>query len=788
MNSKFSILSAVISLLFLAASCNLTRTLKEGEYLVNKNKIKSDNRKINIDEVSYFIKQHPNRKILSLFRFHLGVYNYAMQGEIQSKTDSFLIRAIGEPPIILDTLLAEKSVKQIKLYLNSKGYFNSDVKYMIEYLKRKKATVSYFLKTGDPYRINSIEYDLSDPAITSLILSDTANSLVKKGNNYDESVFQEERERIEIMMKNEGYYGFSKELIKFRIDSTLGKNMVDVMIEIKNPTYPVSGFKDSTIQSTHKKYYLNRVKIFTDYNSLVFDTSLYQHLTFTANKGLRKEKEAAYEFYYKDRLRIKPKTLSQAILLRKGDLFELKNVENSYNNLINLKVYKFVNIQFDEAGKDSSSNTYLLNSKIYLTPSPIQFYSIETEATNSSGNLGIAGNLVYQNKNIFKGAEIFNFKIKGAMEVQKILGESNNETGLQTILPFNTFETGAEAGIDIPRFLLPVNQEKFPKSFRPKTIIKTGIQYQKRPDYIRYIINGTYGYEFKRNTRNKYTIFLADVNSVKIYPDELFQQTTDAIKDPKIRNSYKDHLTLAGRFTYLYNNQVINKTKNFTYVRYDFETSGFVMRGINKLLNNYHYADGSYELFNLSYAQYIKSSIEFRRYLIFPKNNKVVIRGLVGAGNAYGNSSVMPFEKSFFSGGANSIRAWKIYSLGPGGYVEEQASNIIHIGDWILEGNAEYRFPIYRYLNGALFFDAGNIWLNKKNFFVPNGELQLNRFYKEFAMGAGIGARFDFSFFVLRFDAAFALRDPSKPEGSRWVVDDFSFRHVNFNLGIGYPF
>jgi outer membrane protein assembly factor BamA len=757
--------------------------LKEGEYLVNKNKIITDNKGINTSEVSDVIKQKPNRKILSLFRFHLGVYNYAMLGKTQSKTDSFLIRAIGEPPVILDTILTEKSVKQIKLYLNSKGYFNSTVEHRIDYKKRKKANISYFLKTGNPYTINSVEYDLADANIAPIILKDTLNSLVKKGDNYDESVFQQERDRIEIKMKNEGYYGFSRELIKFRIDSTLGKNMLDVMIEIKNPTYPVPGYKDSTLQSPHKKYYYNKIRIYTDFNSLVVDTSLYKQLSFTANKGIRKKKETVYDFYYMDKLKIKPKALTQAILLKKGDLFELKNVEISYNNLMNLKVYKFVNIQFDDAGKDSVTNLYWLNTRIYLTPTPKQFYSIETEATNSSGNLGIAGNLLYQNKNIFKGAEIFNFKIKGAMEVQKILGEKTNETGINTILPFNTIETGAEVGIDIPRFLLPVNMERFPKSFRPNTIIKTGVQYQKRTDYTRYIINYTYGYEFKRNTRNKYTIYLADVNSVKIYPDSLFQEKIDAIKDPKIRNSYNDHLTLSGRFSYLYNNQLINKPRNFYYLKYDFETSGFIMRRINKLLNNYKYADGSYTLFNLSYAQYVKSSIEFRRYLIFPKDNKVVFRGLIGAGTAYGNSSVFPFEKSYFSGGANSVRAWKIYSLGPGGYSDTTNTNI-HVGDINLEGNVEYRFPIYSYLNGALFIDAGNVWLNKENFYVPNGEFRFDRFYKEIAMGAGFGARFDFSFFVLRLDAAIALRDPSKTEGNRWGVG----KKINLNLGIGYPF
>lgn len=788
MKKAIQFLSFLCLVVLFLSACNLTRSLKEGEYLVNKNTIVSDNKLVKTDEASDFIKQKPNRRILGMFRFHLAVYNYAAKGGITSKTDSFLVD-IGEPPVILDTLLTEKSVKQIKLYLFSKGYFDATVNdEIVRKKKKKKANITYLITSGTPYKINKIEYEVDDPAVRNLIISDSVNSLLKSHVVYDADVLQSERERVETFMKNDGYFRFSRELIKYRVDSTLGSHEMDITIEVKNPSFGIVGFKDSIVSYAHKRYKYNQISIYSNFNSLALDTSGYKKIVFIANKGIKNKEESEYIFIFSDKMRINPKIITQAVFYKKGDYYNLKNVERTYSNLMDLKMYKFVNVQFFEADLDSTSNLYLLNSKVFLTPTPVQSYSIETEATNSSGNLGIAGNLIYQNKNIFRGAEIFNFKIKGAMEVQSVLGGAEDESGIQSYLPFNTIETGAEAGIDIPRFLLPINQEVFSKSFRPKTFIKMGVQYQKRPDYTRYIINGTYGFEWKENVSKKHTVYLADINSVKIYPTELFEQIINGFNDPKIQNSYKDHMTLAGRYSFLYNNQQINKSRDFDYFKGEFETSGFIMRGINKLLNNYNFSDGSYMLFYQKYAQYIKTSIDYRHYFVFPNSNKLVARGLAGYGLAYANSTVLPFEKSFFAGGSNSVRAWSIYSLGPGSFNDEQTVMLNRTGDIDIEGNLEYRFPIYSFFNGAFFMDAGNIWLNKKNELMQGAEFKIDRFYKEFALGAGFGARFDFSFFIMRLDMAYPLRDPSKAEGYRWVAGKFDMKRVNFNLGIGYPF
>ena len=790
MKKIFVYLIVVILSEFVLISCSPTHTLTENEFLVNKNSILIDNKKVNTDEIYNYIKQKPNRKILFLFRFHLGVYNLT-----HSKKEHKFLKwigvykmsdIIGEPPVILDTLLTNKSVKQIKLYLYSKGYFNSTVSKQINY-KKKKAEIKYIVNTSQPYCIKNIEYKIKDELIHSLVMSDTANSLIVRGNNFDTDVLQNERERITANLKNNGYYFFTKEFITYNVDSAVGNHQLNISMELRNPVKKFDNNPDSIIETTHKRYTINEINIYTNYNSLDQDTTKYKKYTYYAAQRNKNAALVKYNFYYKDTFRLNPKIVTQSIFFKPGDYFLLDDEAQTYVRFTDLKMFKFINIKFDETPHDSTVDNNTLDCKIQLTKTPVQSFSIETEATKSAENLGVAGDFLYQNKNIFRGAEIFNFKISGAVEIQKILGNKSSETGIKQILP-NTFETGAEASIDIPKFLIPIKQERFPKYFKPKTIINTGINYQKRPDYTRYIINVSYGYEWKESSTKKHLLFPADVNSVKIFPTDTFVNAINLINDPKIRNSYVDHLTMALKYSFIFNNQQQNKKNKFSYFRANFETSGNILRALNNIFNDYHYADGHYNMFNIRYAEYVRGDIDYRHYFIFDKFNTLVVRGIVGYGLAYGNSSVMPFEKSFFVGGANSIRAWSIYSLGPGSYNNPEKNNFNRTGDIDIEANAEYRFPIYGFFKGAFFADAGNIWLNKKNTLMPDAEFEINKFYKQIAVGSGFGLRFDFSFFIMRLDAAIPLRDPSNPENERWQIKTLTKKDIQFNLGIGYPF
>lgn len=782
-NLKYSLL--LIATLLIAA-CNPTRTLTDGEFLVNRNRITVDDKKISTEDISSYIKQKPNRRILSLFRFHLGVYNYAVSGKRITHFDSVLIN-IGEAPVILDTLLTDKSVKQIKLFMNSKGYYNSIVRNEITY-KKKKANIKYSVEASSPYHIRNIGFRIEDPILKSKIVSDNVNSLIHKGNIFDSDVLQSERERLTTMLKNEGYFFFTKEYVVYSADSALGNHQIDLFVEVKNPFLKLKEFPDSLVPTTHKIYTLNNIYIYPGYNSLDLDTAKYKMYPYWAQARKKTSEPSLFTFVYKDTLRIKPKTITQSVFFKEGNYYKLKDVDDTYNSLMDLKIFKFVNVQFYEATDTVQNNKNLLDCKILLTRTPIQSFSIETEATNSAGNLGVAGNLVYQNKNILRGAEIFRFKIRGAMEVQKVPGETD-ETGIQQYLPFNTVETGAEAGLDIPKFfLLPVRQERFSKYFMPKTYIDAGLNYQHRPDYTRYIINFTYGWEYKSSKTQRIMFYPADVNSVKIYPTDEFLNKIELINDPKIKNSYIDHMIMAGKLSYIFNSQEIGKSRSFTYLRTNAEWSGNLLRAKNLLFRNYQNADGSYEVFNIKYSQYARTELDYRHYFVFNELNTLVARFYGGIGTAYGNSTVLPFEKSFFAGGANGLRAWKIYSLGPGSFVDTTHTELNRTGDLTLQANLEYRFPVYSFLKSALFIDAGNVWLNKRNEKMENAEFRPETFYKQTAVGTGFGLRFDFSFFILRLDFGIKVIDPAKAEGQRWVFRYIKPSDFAINFGIGYPF
>lgn len=764
--------------------------MTDGEYLVNKNKISIGNKNVSNEEISSYIKQKPNRRILVFFRFHLGIYNIAHSGKEHKLLKWLGVYKmgdiIGEPPVILDTLLTNKSVKQVKLFLNSKGYFNSDVNKEIDYNK-KKAAINYIISTSEPYYIRNINYHIDDPVLKNRIVNDTANSNIRKGAVFDADILQNERERITTKLKNDGYFFFTKEYIGYEVDSAFRQHKLDITLEVRKPVMKLEDYPDSVVTTDHKVYTLNNILIYPNYSSLNLDTSNYKKYPYWALPRKKTAAPSLYTFVYKDTLRIKPKTITQSVFFKQGNDYKLKDVDDTYNSLMDLKIFKFVNIQFFEAADSSGKNNDKLDCKILLTRTPIQSVSVEAEATNSAGNIGVAGNLVYQNKNIFRGAEIFKFKIRGATEVQKVLYGAD-ESGIEQIIP-NTVETGADAGLDIPKFFLfPVKQERFSKYFMPKTNINAGLNYQHRPDYTRYIINFTFGWSWKPSKYQRIMIYPADVNSVKIYPTDAFLNTINSINDPKIKNSYIDHMITGGKASFLFSNQQIEKTRSFSYFKANADWSGNLLWWKNRLFKNYQNADGSYEVFNIKYSQYARLDADYRHYFVFDQFNTLVLRFFGGLGKAYKNSTVLPFEKSFYSGGANSMRAWKIYTLGPGAYFDTSEAQLNKTGDISLLGNLEYRFPVYDFLKSAFFIDAGNIWLNKKNDNMEDAEFHFSKFYRQIAVGSGLGLRFDFDFFILRLDFGIKVIDPAKPEGQQWVFKYIKPKDFTINFGIGYPF
>jgi len=468
-------------------------------------------------------------------------------------------------------------------------------------------------------------------------------------------------------------------------------------------------------------------------------------------------------------------------------IYRQSDEKNTYKQLSGLPLFGYTSINFKEVADKSSTPDSLknyLDCSINLVRRPVQSFSVETEGTTSGGKLGMNGNFVYQNLNIFRGAEVLTFKLTGGVEWQQGgVAKKNN-----VLLFFNTFETGAEVSLDFPKFLLPVSQDRIPKLLRPRTTIKTGTNFQNRPDYKRYVTNISFGYNWRSKEFVGHSLTPIEINSVSIFPDSAFIQKINALNDPRLKNQYTDHFIMAIKYSYLYNDQVRNKVKNFTFFRWNFESAGNLLDFGNSILNTPKNENGLYTVWNIPYSQYLRSDIDFRYYFTFSENSTLVYRNLFGLGVPMGNSVVLPFEKGFYGGGTNDMRGWKYRSLGPGSYQDTSTTYFEKMGDIILEANLEYRFPVYGFLKGALFTDFGNIWLLNNSESYPGGKFNFNEILNEIAIDGGIGFRFDFSFFIFRIDGAAPLRDPAMPKGSRWQLSSLQMKDVIWNFGIGYPF
>jgi len=771
-NKSFAVILAIITLFI--TSCNPLGKLKKNEYLLNRNIVKIDNNKVNLEELKTYIKQKPNHRILGI-KFDLGVYNIANRGK-EGRIKKWMKNAIGEAPVILDTMLTDNSVKQIKLYLRDKGYFNATVSQKT-ILRRKTADVTYIINTFKPYTTRNITYLIKDPNRLQFdILSDTVNSFIKKGKNYDVNDLQNERDRITRSLKNNGYYYFVKQYVNYIIDTTIntnndGNKQYDITIEIKNPNEIK---KDTVLTIYHSRYTIDNIYVFTDYNSLKSDTSKYDTLKFSVNRQNINYGQFSYFFIFKNKMKTNPKTFTQSIFIKPDNPYKIDDVDLTYKRLLDLQIFKFVNIYFVPTKPDSSKQVLnnMLDCIIQVTNTPFNSYTLETEGTHSGGDLGVAGNVIYQNKNTFRNAEIFLIKLKTAMEFQRVVKDPNN-TDINNIPFFNTIEAGAETSIKFPKFLLPVKPERFSKTANPKTYITLSFNYQRRKEYTRYISNIVYGYEWKESKYKKHILNPFDFSSIN-------NQNVDSA----FKSRLNFYLISATTYCYIYSNQEINKLKNFIYFKGNLEFAGNFLQLKNNLLHSPKDVYNYYTLFGVEYAQYFKAYEDVRKYFVINTTNKVVFRAAAGLGIPYGNSALLPYDKSYYAGGANSIRAWKIRSLGPGSYKDTLNVYFNKSGDIYLEGNFEYRFKIYSQFDGAFFIDAGNVWLKKDNPQYPGGDFKLNRFYKEIAIGSGIGLRYDFSFFVVRLDVATPIHDPSYPEHKRWEIS----KNPNFNIGIGYPF
>ncbi|HQV40341.1 MAG: BamA/TamA family outer membrane protein [Flavobacteriales bacterium] len=844
--SKFHI-PLLVAVTALLAACNPTKRVPKGEHLLVRNIVKSDAKDLTTDELKGILKQKPNNKVLGQ-RLYLHFYNWSSPEKTASRkaeVDSicavknvrraekavaknakriargkepkqvkdkecrrtlrvWLREDVGEAPVILDSSLVDRSVDQLKLYLGKEGFFNATVSDTIFFersrlfsnkrgsaFRQPKAEVEYRITAGRPYTICSAEWSVDDPAIDSLVRASRASTLLVPGIRFDADVLDKERNRITEMLRKQGYLYFTRDLLQYVADTSAGDQEVDLQLRFERPLARgrrgLAGTPEGTV------YFLEDITVDMTQRPgfgkkpLPSDTVEYKNYTF-----LFTGKRPAY----------RPKALSSSLLLKGGSKFSETTNDRTYRRLLNLNVFNRVDITFDTTQTRSHNQADCL---IDVIPSKRQSLSLEGFGTNRGGFLGTSVSLNYRHKNLFRSMGSIQARMALGLEAQQSLdgrgsaGDASSDVGHDVL--FNTVEIGPEVTIRFPRFIIPFwnTDDRWPNTWGRRTAVNLLYNYQRRPDYTRTLAKMSYGYEWNKSRTLSMALYPAEVNIIRIpLISTGFQDFIRTSNDAVLRDSYTDHVIAGARATLTLNTQEGDHKRNVFLWRPTLQTAGNLLRLTNEAFRTDQQTDTAgnsfYTLAGVRFAQFVKVENDMRYYHTIHSKSSLAFRVDAGVGVPFGNLGVLPFESSFFSGGANGIRAWRARSLGPGSY-SAPLDAFDRVGEIRIEGNAEYRFKLIGYLEGAFFVDIGNIWDLQENPAKPGSGFQIGKAAGELAFGTGVGARLNFDFFLVRFDLGLQTKDPGLPMGQRWLFQPKSpeltttlGNKLNFNLGIGYPF
>ncbi|MCD7935769.1 MAG: BamA/TamA family outer membrane protein [Tannerellaceae bacterium] len=776
----------IICFITLLASCNSTKYVSNGEYLLEKNVIHSDNKEFKSIDLKSYVQQQPNFKAFGLMKWQLYVYNWSSAKRPYTWWNKQL-RRIGEAPVILDTTLVARSIDQLERFFVNKGYVNAEVTAVVDTSRNKKAAVNYYIHSNKPYRISHYDINLYDPVIDSIAhltgsrarsrngfsspfrnTADDYASLVQPGILFDRDVLDQERQRISTLLRRRGYYKFNKEYLAYLADTTYHDHGVDLEMQLR-PYRQV--MTDGSIQEgPHQQYYIKDITILTDYDPLRFEGEVFTPTDSVYVGDIK-------IVYGQSGRMLRPSVLRKSNYIRPDRLYNDRTVDLTYSSLASFRALSNVNIRFDEF---MENDTMKLSAYILTTPAKVHGIGFDVEGTNSAGDLGFAASMNYQHRNLFKGSEVFSVKVRGAYES---LTQS-------TYAGSSYWEVGGETSLTIPRFVFPFLKEDFRRRLRATTEFRASYTRQRRPEYERAIVSGGWNYiwQDRTNTLARHTFKLLDVDYLYL---------------PRIDESFRDSLPPSTR-QYHYNNQFIvgmgysfsfnsynpqNRQRNTHSFRIALDLAGNVLYGLSKLTNAKKNELGHYQLFGIDYAQFVKGDFDFSKGMILDSRNRIAYHIGFGIAYPYGNAERVPFERRYFSGGANSVRGWSVRSLGPGSMPKENASFLTQAGDIRFDVNLEYRSRLFWKLEGAAFLDAGNIWTIRKYDDQPKGNFQFDRFYKEIAFSWGIGARLDFDFFLIRLDAGYKIYDPQATSKHKWAIANSSFgNNCAIHFAVGYPF
>ncbi len=659
----------------------------------------------------------------------------------------------------------------MKQYLVNKGHFNSSVHYVCSVLGKKSMKVVYYIHAGEGYHYRNVDLEIQDDSLTNLFRDWKLRTFLKTGEPYDVEILDAERLRITQRLQNQGYYFFNKDNIEFVIDSALNAYLMDVKAVVKPPEPG----------KHNEKYTYSDVYIFPDQRPNQSGGKPFDTTSFSMPKSKRDTTMQTFHFVHTEPLQIRPSIIASKLLIEPGKTYSLNNVDRTYENLLDLRVYRSTNVSIQPKPVDSVNPNYLLNTTIEVRQAPTWATETNFDLTTTSGLQGAMANTAIQNRNLFGGAEIFSLRLRGLVEVQYLFDKERDNF-------INNFDLKVDASIDFPRFIAPFNLRRT-MQYRPRTLLNVGYGYQFRPSYYnRRVLNTSFGYSW-RQPRVSHTLFPIDINVVEIDLRPDFAEKIDVLSknNTRLRYQYADHFIFAARYSFSYTEQQTARSRSFNAFRFSLESSGNLLYLLSHLTGASKNTDNQYQVFRLAYSQYIRPEVEMKRYWYFSEEKVFVARLLVGSGFAYGNSTVLPYEKGFYAGGNNNIRGWPMGQLGPGSYYDSTRIDIERIGDIAGILNLEYRFPIFGAFKGALFVDAGNIWLRNESAY-PKGEFAWKNIPNDLAVAGGIGLRWDLNYFIIRLDAALPLRNPANPDNKKWVVSDTRLRDIVLNFGIGYPF
>lgn len=720
-------------------SCSGTKYVSEGSYLLNSVNVQVDDRYTDIDPgmLKSYVRQKENSKWFSAAKIPLGIYS--LSGRDTTKWINRTLRAMGEEPVVFDSIQSEESSRSLCSELQNKGYLGAYVKLNKQYKRKKKVDISYVLYPGERYFIQSIKYDIQDSLLAKFAeITDESKRLLHQNMQFNASLLDNERKRITEYLVNNGYYKFNKDYISYLADTISGSRGIDLTLVLRE-------YRTRTNADTlHSRYRIGNINYFNG------------------------EAPSAP-------INLRNKVLRNNTFIESGDYYSASRLGRTYNRLGRLQAIKYTNIGFVER-----PDSMLLDCNIQISTNKPNTISFQPEGTNTAGDLGAAASLMYQNRNLFRGSELFSIELRGAFEAIRGLEGYNND---------NFEEYTVETSLMFPRFIAPFLSQSFRRRINATSEIALMYDLQNRPEYHRRVLSAAWRYKWNDAAHHdKYQIDLLDINyvfmpwiSTKFREDYLDDNTN---RNAILRYNYEDLLIMKFGFRYNYNNGLYA-------IKANVETAGNLLGALSNVADFKKNDQGQYKVFNIAFAQYVKGDIDFTKYFKFDNTNTLVFHAGLGIAYPYGNSSILPFEKRYFSGGANSVRGWSVRSLGPGRYVGKNGNIdfINQTGDIKLDLNIEYRTYLFWKLDGALFVDAGNIWTFRDYKDQPGGQFDITEFYEQLAVSYGLGFRLNFDFFILRFDMGMKAIDPAYVGSAHYPITRPRFsRDFAFHFAVGMPF